>query len=162
MPEQSNSSSSRVATGIAGLDHVLDGGFPPDRVYLLQGNPGTGKTTVAMQFLMEGRRRGERVLFITLSETQEELTSVARSHDWALDGINIFELSAAQQNRPGEQNTLFLPSEVELNELTQVLLDEIERVKPTRVVLDSLSELRLLSQSPLRFRRQILALKQHF
>jgi len=90
------------------------------------------------------------------------LESVARSHDWNLKGLHVFELSAAQQNRPGEQNTLFLPSEVELNEVTQVLLNEIERIKPTRVVLDSLSELRLLAQSSLRFRRQILALKQHF
>jgi circadian clock protein KaiC len=152
----------RVSTGIAGLDDVLDGGFPPDRLYLIQGDPGTGKTTMALQFLMDGIRRGERVLFIALSETKDELETVAGSHGWNLDGINVFELSAAQQNRPGEQNTLFLPSEVELNEITQVLLQQVERVKPTRVVIDSLSELRLLSQSPLRFRRQILALKQHF
>jgi circadian clock protein KaiC len=141
---------------------MLDGGLPPDRVYLIQGDPGTGKTTTALQFLMEGARRGESALFLTLSETKEELESVARSHGWSLQGMHIFELSAAQQNRPAEQNTLFHPSEVELNELTQVLLAEVERVKPQRVVLDSLSELRLLSQSPLRFRRQILALKQHF
>src|SRR5436190_23997734 len=97
----------RISTGIAGLDDILSGGFPPERVYLLQGDPGTGKTTMALQFLMEGMRHGEKVLFITLSETREELESVARSHDWNLDGLNVFELSAAQQNRPGEQNTLF-------------------------------------------------------
>lgn len=152
----------RVSTGIPGFDDVLGGGFPTDRLYLVQGEPGTGKTTMALQFLMEGRRLGERVLFITLSETRDELTSVVGSHGWTLDGIEIFELSAAQQSRPAEQNTLFHPSEVELNEVTEVILNEVERVNPTRVVLDSLSELRLLSQSPLRFRRQILAIKQYF
>jgi circadian clock protein KaiC len=154
--------SERISTGVDGLDDILDGGFPPDRLYLIQGDPGTGKTTLAVQFLLEGVRRGERVLFMALSETRDELVTVARSHGWSLDGIDVFELSAAQQNRPAEQNTLFLPSEVELNEITQVLLDEVERLKPTRVVLDSLSELRLLAQNPLRFRRQILALKQYF
>jgi circadian clock protein KaiC len=152
----------RIGTGIAGLDDILDGGLPPDRLYLIQGDPGTGKTTMALQFLMEGVRCGERVLFLALSETKDELATVAQSHKWNLEGIEIFELSAAQQNRPGEQNTLFLPSEVELNEITEVLLKEVERTRATRVVIDSLSELRLLSQGPLRFRRQILALKQHF
>jgi circadian clock protein KaiC len=151
-----------VSTGVPGLDNILGGGFPSHRLYLIQGDPGTGKTTLALQFLLEGRRAGERGLFITLSETSDELRSVAGSHGWSLDGISVFELSAAQQNRPGEQNTLFHPSEVELGEVTQVLLDEIERVQPKRVVFDSLSELRLLAQSPLRFRRQILALKQYF
>ena len=147
---------------MAGLDDILGGGLPPDRLYLVQGDPGTGKTTLALQYLLDGVRRGERVLFITLSETADELRAVADSHGWDLEGVNVFELSAAQQNRTAEQNTLFHPSEVELNEVTQVLLDEVERVRPTRVVLDSLSELRLLAQSALRFRRQILALKQHF
>ena len=141
---------------------MLGGGLPPDRLYLVQGDPGTGKTTLALQFLQEGLRAGERALFITLSETRDELRTVAESHGWALEGIEIFELTAAQQNRPAEQNTLFHPSEVELNEVTDVLLEQIERVQPARVVLDSLSELRLLAQSPLRFRRQILALKQQF
>ena len=152
----------RVSTGVAGLDDVLGGGFPSDRLYLIQGDPGTGKTTLAMQFLMEGAKRGESVLFISLSETEEELHDVAQSHGWDLSSVPIFELSAAQQNRPAEQNTLFHPSEVELSEVTKVLLEEVERRQPTRVVLDSLSELRLLAQSKLRFRRQILALKQYF
>lgn len=152
----------RISTGIAGLDNILGGGLPSDRLYLIQGDPGTGKTTLALQFLLEGVKAGERVLFITLSETEDELRAVASSHGWKLDGISVFELSAAQQSRSAEQNTLFHPSEVELNEVTQVLLDEVERLNPTRVVLDSLSELRLLAQSPLRFRRQVLALKQYF
>jgi circadian clock protein KaiC len=156
------SPSTRISTGVAGLDDVLGGGLPPDRLYLVQGDPGTGKTTLAMQFLMEGAKRGEKVLFISLSETVDELHAVGRSHGWELSNVPIFELSAAQQNRPAEQNTLFHPSEVELSEVTQVLLDEVQRRQPTRVVLDSLSELRLLAQSALRFRRQILALKQYF
>ena len=159
---QAARSQPRLGTGIAGLNDILSGGLTADRLYLVQGDPGTGKTTMAMQYLMEGIRQRESVLFVTLSETEEELRAVAESHGWKLDGINIFELSAAQQNRTAEQNTLFHPSEVELNEVTQTVLDEVERVKPTRVVIDSLSELRLLAQSPLRFRRQILALKQFF
>ena len=152
----------KINTGIVGLDNVLGGGFPIDRLYLIEGDPGTGKTTLAIQFLMEGAQHGERVLFLSLSETEVELRTVALSHGWTLEGIDIFELSAAQQNRPAEQNTLFHPSEVELNEVTQLLLDQVERLNPTRVVVDSLSELRLLAQNPLRLRRQILALKQFF
>lgn len=160
--ESANEALPRVSTGITGLDDILNGGFPPDRLYLIQGDPGTGKTTLAMQFLMQAAARGESVLFISLSETKEELRAVGRSHGWDMSKVPIFELSAAQQNRPAEQNTLFHPSEVELSEVTKVLLDEVDRVNPTRVVLDSLSELRLLAQSALRFRRQILALKQFF
>src|SRR6476661_6431129 len=106
---------SKISTGIPGLDQVLGGGLPTDRLYLIQGEPGTGKTTMALQFLMEGIRQGESCLFITLSETKDELRAVARSHGWSIDGLNVFELSAAQQARPGEANTLFHPSEIELN-----------------------------------------------
>ncbi len=157
-----NETDSKISTGIPGLDEVLGGGLPSDRLYLIQGEPGTGKTTMALQFLLEGIRNRETCLFITLSETKDELYAVAQSHGLSLEGLNIFELSAAQQARPGEANTLFHPSEIELNEVTQVLLDEVRRLHPSRVVLDSLSELRLLAQNALRFRRQILALKQHF
>src|SRR5947207_11417520 len=113
----------RISIGIAGLDNILNGGLPADQLYLIEGQPGSGKTTLALQFLMEGVKRGERVLFITLSETENELAAVAASHGWKLDGVSVFELSAAQQSRSAETNTLFHPSEVELNEVTQVLLD---------------------------------------
>lgn len=154
--------SSKVETGIAGLDSILGGGLPAKRLYLVQGAPGSGKTTLALQFLLAGARAGERVLYITLSETREEIDEVARSHGWSLDGIEIVELSAIDdQLAPEAQNTLFHASEVELTETTRMLLNAVDRVKPTRVAFDSLSELRLLSQTQLRYRRQILAFKQY-
>ncbi|HEY2139792.1 MAG TPA: ATPase domain-containing protein [Chthoniobacterales bacterium] len=153
----------RSATGISGLDDILGGGLPANRLYLLEGKPGTGKTTLALQYLLTGARRGEKVLYITLSETRDELEEVADSHGWSLDGIDVVELSAiGSQLEAAAQNTLFHSSEVELTQTTKMLLDEVERVQPERVVFDSISELRLLSQSPLRYRRQILALKQYF
>ncbi|MHA3772306.1 ATPase domain-containing protein [Verrucomicrobiota bacterium sgz303538] len=153
----------RCTTGIDGLDDVLCGGLPRNRLYLIQGTPGVGKTTLALQFLMEGARQGETGLYITLSETKEELHAVAESHDWHLDKINLFELSALEEQLKNEtDSTFFRPSEVELNRTSQILLDEVERLKPQRVVLDSLSELRLLAETPLRYRRQILHLKQFF
>ncbi|MGZ6124735.1 MAG: ATPase domain-containing protein, partial [Myxococcales bacterium] len=152
-----------VSTGIEGLDHIVVGGLPARRFYLLQGDPGAGKTTVGVQFLMEGVRHGERVLYVSLSETREELEAIAASHGWDIGGIPVFELAAGVEYlNLSEQNTLFEPSEVELAEVTRKLLVEFERVKPVRVVFDSLSELRLLAQSALRYRRQLLALKQHF
>ncbi|HWE37331.1 MAG TPA: ATPase domain-containing protein [Isosphaeraceae bacterium] len=152
-----------VATGIAGMDDILGGGFTPDRVYLVEGNPGSGKTTLALQYLFEGRRLGESGLYVTLSETKAELQAVARSHGWSLEGITILELVAPESElEPDNQYAMFQPSEVELGETTRTLLAEVERTKPRRVVLDSLSEMRLLAQSPLRYRRQILALKQFF
>ena len=153
----------RVRTGIAGLDEILHGGLPAHRLYLLQGDPGVGKTTLALQFLLEGVRLGEPALYITLSETREELVEVANSHGWSLEGLSIFELSAMEQQlAQSAQNTLFHPADVELNSTTQMLLAEIERVKPNRIAFDSLSELRLLADNPLRYRRQMLSMKQFF
>jgi circadian clock protein KaiC len=146
-----------------GLDAVLCGGLPRHRIYLMEGKPGVGKTTIALQFLLEGVRCGESGLYITLSETTDELRAVAESHRWNLESIAVFELSAIEQQlRKDVENTFFHPSDVELNAATRIFLDEVERVKPARVVFDSLSELRLMAESPLRFRRQMLALKQFF
>lgn len=151
-------------TGIPGLDDVLAGGFTRSRVYLISGDPGVGKTTLGLQFLLEGVRAGESCLYLTLSETKTELQSVADSHGWSLEGLHVFEYTAADrlEVEGGEESTLFHPSEVALGEATRKLLDEVERVKPTRVVFDSLSEIRLLAQNPLRYRRQILGLKHYF
>lgn len=155
--------SPRMSTGIEGLDDVLCGGLPRGRLYLVEGSPGVGKTTLALQFLLAGAAAGERVLYITLSETAEELRAVGESHGWNLDGIDIFELSAVEgQLEPEAQYTLFHPAEVELSGAIQELMGAVEKINPDRVVLDSLSELRLLAQEPLRYRRQILALKQYF
>ncbi len=154
---------SRLGTGSAGLDSILEGGFPANRLYLVEGDPGTGKTTLALQFLLEGARRGEPVLYVTLSETKEELTAVADSHGWTLEGVNLHELVPPEESLKAEaQYTIFHPSEVELGETTRLVLDEVERIQPRRVVFDSLSEMRLLARDPLRYRRQILALKQFF
>ena len=151
------------STGIPGLDDVLGGGFPAGALFLVDGNPGVGKTTLATQFLLEGVRLKERCLYITLSETRDELDAVARSHGWSLEGIDVIELSAIERSLAGKsQNTMFQSAEVELTQLSKLLLEEVERIKPARVVLDSLSELRLLAQNPLRYRRQILAFKQRF
>jgi circadian clock protein KaiC len=150
-------------TGVEGLDDVLGGGLTPNRLYLLEGKPGSGKTTLAFQFLMEGVRQGERVLYITLSETDEEIRAVALTHGWSFDGIEVRELVPSQESlEPDEQYTMFHPSEVELSDTTRKILDDVERIRPARLVFDSLSELRLLAGSPLRYRRQILALKHHF
>jgi circadian clock protein KaiC len=150
-------------TGIAGLDEILGGGLTRDRMYLLHGDPGVGKTTVGLQFLRAGVELGERSLYVALSETRSEIDEVARSHGWTLDGITVIELSALDQSASMDaDNTLFEPTEVELQETTRLLLAHVERLKPQRVVFDSLSELRLLSQSALRYRRQILGLKQYF
>lgn len=149
-------------TGIPGLDDVLSGGFPKNRIYLIMGDPGVGKTTIGLHFLLEGVRRGEKVLYIGLSETRDEIEDVASSHGWSLDGVDIFEYSAATRLDDVDDTTLFHPSEIELGEATRTMIREVERVQPTRVVIDSLAEVRLLAQSPLRYRRQILALKDYF
>ncbi len=152
-----------ASTGIAGLDMILRGGLPPDRLYLIDGNPGTGKTTLALQFLMEGRARNERVLYVTLSETGAELQAVADSHGWTLDGITLHELTPGDSAAlPENQYTVFHPSEVELGETTKAIVDQVVALEPSRIVFDSLSEMRLLARDPLRYRRQILALKQLF
>jgi circadian clock protein KaiC len=151
----------RLSTGTSGLDDVLCGGLPSERMYLLQGEPGSGKTTLALCYLLAGRERGEASLYVTLSESKQELHDVASSHGWSLDGIDVFELSAEDMGFEVEENTLYLPAEVELGERMRALLDEVARIKPKRVVLDSCSELRLMAQSPLRLRRQLLALKGH-
>ncbi|HEX6095740.1 MAG TPA: ATPase domain-containing protein [Thermoanaerobaculia bacterium] len=149
-------------TGIRGLDDVLGGGLPKHRIYLIMGDPGVGKTTLGLHFLREGLARGEKVLYIGLSETRDEIEDVARSHGWSLDGIDIFEYSAASRLDDDDETTLFHPSEIELGEATRTMIREVERVQPQRVVIDSLAEVRLLAQSPLRYRRQILALKEYF
>jgi circadian clock protein KaiC len=152
---------SRVTTGIPGLDLILEGGFPSDRVYLVEGEPGTGKTTLAIKFLLEGIRNGETSLYVTLSETREELEAVAVSHRWSLEGLRIYELVPPVDSlNPDTQYTIFHPAEIELGETTNAIVKEFGRVKPRRVVIDSLSEMRLLARDPLRFRRQVLTLKQ--
>jgi circadian clock protein KaiC len=155
----------RVGLGVTGLDAILGGGLPRDRFYLVQGDPGVGKTTLALQFLMEGRRVGEPGLYVTLGETRHELEGVAASHGWSLDGITIFEVSTGESEeelREEESYDVFHPSEIELGEVMRTLIAEAERVNPRRVVIDSLSEVRLLARDPLRYRRQLLALKRFF
>jgi circadian clock protein KaiC len=149
--------------GIPGLDTILDGGLPRDRIYLIEGDPGVGKSTLALQFLLNGVEAGERSLYVTLSETEAEVRQIATSHGWSLDGLSMFELSALEQQlQIDAENTIFRPSEVELTETTRAILAFVERVQPQRVVFDSLSELRLLAQGPLRYRREVLNLKQYF
>jgi circadian clock protein KaiC len=152
-----------LSIGVPGLDNVLGGGLEPDRLYLVEGTPGAGKTTIALQFLLEGVRQGESALYVTLSETEAELRGVAASHGWDISQIHMREMLPTQDTlQPEEQYTMFHPSEVELSETTLRILGDVEMLKPSRIVFDSLSELRLLSGSSLRYRRQILALKQFF
>lgn len=151
------------ATGISGLDDVLEGGLVTGDLYAIEGDTGAGKTTLCLQFLLAGAAAGEPCLLVTLAESAADLRAMAQSHGWSLDGIEIVELSAADQQLSGDGHyTMFHPSEVELNETTRAILGAAERVKPTRAVLDSVGELRLMAQSPLRYRRQALALKQVF
>jgi circadian clock protein KaiC len=153
----------RISTGSRGLDDILGGGFDPERMYLYEGQPGTGKTTLALQFLLEGARRGERTLYISLSETERELDLVAQRHGWSLDGVTIFELVPSETTLdPSQELTVLQPAEMELGETCQLIFDKVEALNPSRIAIDSLSELRLLAQSPLRYRRQVLALKHYF
>ena len=150
-------------TGTQGLDEVMGGGLSRGRVFLLEGNPGTGKTTVAMQFLIAGAAAGERGLYVTLSETDDELRASAASHGWDLKGVDVFELVPPESLLDeDQQQSLLYSSDLELGETTRRIFDAFEELKPDRVVLDSLSEIRLLAQSSLRYRRQILALKHYF
>jgi circadian clock protein KaiC len=153
----------QISTGIKTLDDIMHGGFTADRLYLIEGYPGTGKTTLAMQFLLDGAAKGERGLYVSLSETREELEGVAASHGWSLDGIDIHELVDQEKlTQQQAQYTMFEPSEIELGATIDGVLKKIETIKPKRIAFDSLSEMRLLAQGPLRYRRQILALKQFF
>ena len=155
--------SERCRSGVEGFDEILCGGLARDCMYLIQGDPGSGKTTLALQFLLEGVRRGESAFYVTLSETRAELLKVARSHGWSLETIPLMELSAIEQLlRPEEQTTVFRPSEMELNQISKLLIEEADKLRPKRVVFDSLSEFRLIAETPLRYRRELLNLKQHF
>src|SRR6516165_5487403 len=152
-----------ISTGIPGLDDVLSGGLDPDRLYLIEGEPGTGKTTIALQFLLEGASRGEKGLCVTLSESERELRLVAGRHGWSIDELSVFELVPPEATLdPERELTLFHPSELELSESSKLIFERVNEVKPLRVVFDSLSEVRLLAQNSLRYRRQILALKHFF
>lgn len=162
MSDMTSATEQRVSTGVVGLDRLLQGGLTADRMYLIEGTPGTGKTTLAIQFLIEGHKRGDACLYVTLSETAAELRAVAGSHGWSLEGIEVVQLEPAEGLQPDDQYTLYHPAEVELGETVRVVLEAIERLRPARVVFDSLSEMRLLARDPLRYRRQILALKEFF
>src|SRR4051812_15551470 len=154
---------SKAALGVQGLDDITAGGLARGRLFLLEGSPGTGKTTIATQFLMDGAAAGERGLYITLSETEDELRASAASHGWSLEGIDIFELAPPESLLDeDQQQSLLYSSDLELGETTRRIFDVFEKANPERVVLDSLSEIRLLAQSSLRYRRQILSLKHYF
>jgi circadian clock protein KaiC len=152
----------KCRSGVPGLDEILNGGLPRNHLYLLQGRPGTGKTTMALQFLLEGAKEGEKVLYITFSETALELETVAASHGFDLSQLAVLELSAISASRGSDSQTLFHPSEIELNRVISIVLNKIEEVNPSRVVFDSVSELRLLAENSLRYRRQMLAFKEFF
>jgi circadian clock protein KaiC len=152
-----------ASTGVAGLDDILGGGLKRNRVFLVEGSPGTGKTTAAMSFLLAGAAEGEKTLYVTLSETEAELRDTAFSHGWDLTGVEVFELAPPESLLDEQQQqSLLYSSDLELGETTRLILEAVERTRPSRVVIDSLSEIRLLAQGSLRYRRQVLALKHYF
>jgi circadian clock protein KaiC len=165
-PEESSArltAERRISTGVPGLDDILAGGLPAGHLYLFEGNPGTGKTTLALQFLLEGAGRGERCMYVTLSESKAELQQVAASHGWSLDPIDVYEMIPSDEDlSPDAQYTVFHPSDVELSDNIVAILKQVSQINPQRVVFDSLSEIRLLARDPLKYRRQILGLKRHF
>ena len=163
LSEQKPRAGTIVSTGVAGLDEVLYGGLLEGQFYLVEGEPGTRKTALSLQFLLEGARRGEPVLYISWSESERKIQQVAHSHGWSLEGVTIYQYTPAEQNlSPEEQYSVFHPPDVEFHDVTQRILKEVERVHPARAVIDALSEIRLLAGDALRYRRQILALKQYF
>jgi circadian clock protein KaiC len=163
MNKQVGNRAAPISTGVSGLDDVLCGGLDPERLYLIEGEPGTGKTTIALQFLMEGAKKGEKGLYVTLSESQSELRVVAERHGWSIDQLSVFELVPPEATLdPDRELTLFHPSELELSETSKLIFERVKEEQPVRVVFDSLSEMRLLAQNSLRYRRQILALKHFF
>ncbi len=163
MQEKVDASTTQAKIGIAGMDNILAGGLERERVYLLEGSPGTGKTTTALSFLREGARLGEKVLYISLSETEEELRASSASHGWTLEGIEVFELVPPESLLDEQQQqSLLYSSDLELGETTRMIFEAVEKHNAVRVVIDSLSEIRLLAQSSLRYRRQVLALKHYF
>ena len=162
LPQQSAPSLTRSSSGCPGLDDVLGGGFPVGHFYLVEGEPGTGKTTLSLQFMAEGLKRGERVLYVTLSESRDELIAVASTHGLEIDPSTVFEVRPSEDDlRPDGQYTVFHPAEVELNDRVQTILAEVNRRRPNRLVIDALSEVRMLAKDPLRYRRQILSLKEY-
>ena len=152
-----------VSTGVSGLDEVLSGGLPAEHTYLITGDPGSGKTTLALQFLLDGRARGERVLYLTLSEKAGEIEAVARSHGWTLEGVDLQEIAVEERgaDESEQTQTVFKPAEVELSEFRARVATAVERARPNRAAIDSLSELRLLAGDALHHRKNIMALKTY-
>src|SRR5579864_9751011 len=162
LEEQLAPAVTRCSSGCAGLDDVLGGGLPVGHFYLIEGEPGTGKTTLALQFMAEGIKRGEKVLYVTLSESCDELLAVADNHGLAVEESAVLEVRPSEQDlKPDGQYTVFHPAEVELNDRVQTILAEVNRRRPNRLVIDALSEVRMLAKDPLRYRRQVLSLKEY-
>ncbi len=160
--EQLRITAPRCSSGCPGLDEVLNGGLPVGHLYLIEGEPGTGKTTLALQFVADGVKRGEKVLYVTLSESRNELAAVARTHQLGLNPSDVLEVRPSEEDlRPDGQYTVFHPAEVELHDRVQAIMAEVDRRKPNRLVIDALSEVRMLAKDPLRYRRQVLSLKEY-